>query len=376
MKRSILALLLLCSMTTFAQEGINYKALIKDNLGAAVASQNIDVRFTIIADTGPTTVYSENHTGVLTDANGIVILTIGGGSALTGVFADIAWGSDKHSLKVEVDIEQNGNFLDMGTTPFSAVPYALHAETVSNLSETDPRLPLGTNEGELLWWDGSAWQVLEKGSSGQVLTFINGTPSWGAAVTVGPGEVQNPITGAIWMDKNLGASQVATSSDDADSYGDLYQWGRGADGHQLRTSNTTTILSSSDTPGHGDFILAPSNFSDWRDPKNDNLWQGVNGVNNPCPAGYRLPSESEWDAERLSWITNNADGAFASPLKIPLAGFRANSNGSLGSAGSRGFYWSSTVLGTGSRFLSLRISRGYIDDSRRANGFSVRCIKD
>jgi hypothetical protein len=37
------------------------------------------------------------------------------------------------------------------------------------------------------------------------------------------------------MDRNLGASQVATSSTDPASYGDLYQWGRPADGHQIRT---------------------------------------------------------------------------------------------------------------------------------------------
>ena len=48
--------------------------------------------------------------------------------------------------------------------------------------------------------------------------------------------------GRVWMDRNLGASQVATSSTDTNSYGDLYQWGRGADGHQLRISNTTSTF--------------------------------------------------------------------------------------------------------------------------------------
>jgi hypothetical protein len=67
-------------------------------------------------------------------------------------------------------------------------------------------------------------------------------------------DVTNPTTGKTWMDRNLGASQVATSSTDVNAYGDLYQWGRGADGHQCRTSPTTTFLSSTDQPGHGDFI--------------------------------------------------------------------------------------------------------------------------
>jgi hypothetical protein len=47
---------------------------------------------------------------------------------------------------------------------------------------------------------------------------------------------------------------VATSSTDPASYGDSYQWGRLADGHQIRTSTTTTTLAVNITPGHADFI--------------------------------------------------------------------------------------------------------------------------
>jgi len=43
-----------------------------------------------------------------------------------------------------------------------------------------------------------------------------------------------------WLDRNLGASKVADSMDDNASYGDLYQWGRGADGHEERNSTITT----------------------------------------------------------------------------------------------------------------------------------------
>jgi hypothetical protein len=53
----------------------------------------------------------------------------------------------------------------------------------------------------------------------------------------------------VWMDRNLGASQVATSSTDPTSYGDSYQWDRLADGHQIRTSATTTTLAVNTTPG-------------------------------------------------------------------------------------------------------------------------------
>ncbi|MFN5629972.1 MAG: hypothetical protein ACK48W_11880, partial [Bacteroidota bacterium] len=92
--------------------------------------------------------------------------------------------------------------------------------------------------------------------------FCTGTPT----VIV---DVTNPATGRIWMDRNLGATQAATSSTDANAYGDLYQWGRRSDGHQCRTSPTTSALSSTDTPPHGDFIID----WDWRNPQNNNLWQ-------------------------------------------------------------------------------------------------------
>jgi uncharacterized protein (TIGR02145 family) len=189
-------------------------------------------------------------------------------------------------------------------------------------------------------------------------------------------DVTNPTTGRIWMDRNLGATQVATSSTDVASYGDLYQWGRRADGHQCRTSPTTATLSSIDQPANGNFILAPNAPYDWRSPQNANLWQGVNGVNNPCPSGYRIPTETEINDERLSWSVNTSVGAFASPLKWTMAGNRDLNNGTFSNVGSGGRYWSSTVNGTGSRNLYFFSSNAYMDDNYRANGFTVRCIKN
>jgi uncharacterized protein (TIGR02145 family) len=190
-------------------------------------------------------------------------------------------------------------------------------------------------------------------------------------------EVTNPETGRTWMDRNLGASRAATSSDDAEAYGDLYQWGRAADGHEKRTSGTTSDLSNSDKPGHGDFITINSELRDWRSPQNNNLWQDVSGTNNPCPAGYRLPTYDEWAAERNTWISLDAAGAFASPLKLPVAGLRYFSSGNLYDADLYGLYWSSsTAFVTDSHFLFIKSSETLLSSFYRAYGFSVRCIKD
>jgi uncharacterized protein (TIGR02145 family) len=189
-------------------------------------------------------------------------------------------------------------------------------------------------------------------------------------------DVTNPITGKTWMDRNLGATRAATSSDDSLAYGDLYQWGRGADGHQCRNSATTSTLSTSDQPGHGKFILSTISPYDWRSSQNSNLWQGVNGVNNPCPIGYRIPSYIELDAERTSWSQNNSIGALNSVFKPTMPGYRYHLNGSIYNIGSYGNYWSSMVNGIDSWYLHLTNNNAYLDPGSRAHQFSVRCIKD
>jgi uncharacterized protein (TIGR02145 family) len=209
----------------------------------------------------------------------------------------------------------------------------------------------------------------------------------GASVTYG---VVLGANNRLWMDRNLGASRVATNSTDFSGFGDLFQWGRGDDGHQSVTwtsstaatgTATTTTLSSTDNPGNSNFILSPS--ADWRSPANDNLWQGIGSTNNVCPSGWRLPTRTEWETERASWSATNASGAFASPLKLPASGRRYNgptgsipAGGAIDKGGDTGYYWSSTTFGTAAIFSRFNgSSMGTLYEYRGA-GFAVRCIKE
>ncbi len=150
------------------------------------------------------------------------------------------------------------------------------------------------------------------------------------------------------------------------------------DGHQIRTSSLTSTLSNTDVPGHSSFIYNASSY-DWRSPQNDNLWQGNLGINNPCPAGWRLPIETELNNERLGWSENNMNGAINSSLKLPVSGYR-DYNGSLGWEASRTYYWASTIKDNWptqySRALYFSSSEAAVYDAMRVYGFSIRCIKD
>ncbi len=195
------------------------------------------------------------------------------------------------------------------------------------------------------------------------------------------GTVVNPATGKVWLDRNLGATQVATSSTDAASYGDLYQWGRGADGHQLRTSLTTPTQATNWLAGGGGawdgfFITTAVPPFNWLSTAETYMWSGSSAENNPCPSGFRVPTNAELEQERLTWSSNNAAGAFASPLKLPLAGGRNSSTGLLGDLGTFGYYRSSTASSSAARYLYFGSGVAIMFAGDRAFGFSVRCIKD
>ncbi len=199
------------------------------------------------------------------------------------------------------------------------------------------------------------------------------------------GIINSDATGRKWLDRNLGAPNVANAVNNYQNYGDMFQWGRAADGHQFVTRtgtantdmvgvNTTTELSSVNNPAHSLFILAPNPPSDWRSPENTSLWQGVNGTNNPCPSGWRIPTREEWAAEN---ITSISDGF--TKLKLTHTSFRGGADGVFSSLATQGHYWTSTVDADldATRSIRIRYTTSYnAAVANRANGLACRCIKD
>ncbi len=330
----------------------------------------------------------ENHSGITVDGTGEGVFQ----SNITGISAGASYyvrayatnsAGTSYGNDVMFETHSSEFLLTLKVNPEDAGDVAGAGEYQAGAQVTIEASP---DEGwEFVEWTGDTDYVDDPSSANTTVTMPEyditltanfqkeDSGEWPRDTETEVVEVTNPATGKTWMDRNLGASRAATSSTDEQAYGDLYQWGRAADGHQKRNSETTSTLSGSDTPGHGSFI---GGRGDWRSPRNDDLWQGISGVNNPCPDGYRLPTVAELRAERQSWSSNDADGAFASPLKLPEAGRRLFTSGSLSNVGSNGYYWSSTVAGSDSWLLSVFSTGSTTHSHYRALGFSVRCLKD
>lgn len=251
--------------------------------------------------------------------------------------------------------------------PGNVLKYIGYASLCSNIPENDSIMDIPV-QSSFYFFDFSVSETFKCGDS---ITFCY------RGLMVKMGTVNH--LGMCWLDRNLGAVNVPDSANDATGFGDLFQWGRGADGHQIPTSSVIHTISNAVVPGHGLFISNNNPPIDWLSPQNNMLWQGVDGINNPCPFRWRIPTQSELNAEVLSWQVADAAGAFSSPLHLPKTNFRS-AGGVVNTTGQMGFIWSSSTNGTNARAIFYGLNMPYgmnagIGDYARAGGMPVRCIR-
>ncbi|MDB2562100.1 fibronectin type III domain-containing protein [Sulfurimonas sp.] len=197
--------------------------------------------------------------------------------------------------------------------------------------------------------------------------------------------VTSPTTGKVWLDRNLGADRVCTSSTDSTCYGDYYQFGRMTDGHEKSTSATSTTLASSITNAGPNFIVNNNSPYDWTTVdasgslRSEN-WKKTDGTS-VCPVGFRVPSlqelTDEYGAATDSRIIGNVVEAYNSFLKLPAAGQRRRDNGQMESVSQNTYIWANDVSsGFGANAYFYGADSGGAAGNGLTNSYSVRCIQD
>jgi uncharacterized protein (TIGR02145 family) len=185
-----------------------------------------------------------------------------------------------------------------------------------------------------------------------------------------------------FMCYNLGAANTSADpfTPSWEINGGYWQWGRSAQATAGPTGPDAGQANNGAVSGWN--TTYPANGS-WAD--------GSKTANDPCPAGYRIPTKAQWDGVSAnntytnvgtftSSATNYGSGKkFGDQLMLPAAGGRNGGSGALYNRGGTGFYWSSTELVNNSAwdlyFGSSGATTDYFDGSRNY-GFSVRCVAE
>jgi hypothetical protein len=268
----------LISSSIFAQapQKMSYQAVIRNSNDSLLVSTPVGMRISLV-QSSPTgiMVYSETQTAT-TNANGLVSLQIGTGTAVSGTFAGIDWAAGPYYVKTETDLSGGTNYTITSSNEILSVPYALFSAngtpgpagpqgpqgdqgpqgiagpsgasgTNGNDGATGPSgasgtngtngtngaqgiqgpagtFPPGTVAGEMNYWNGTAWVTVAPGLSlpgNQALTLslCNGVPTWGPC----PPALPTVTTTAVSLITNSSASSGGMVTSDGGTY--VYSWG-------------------------------------------------------------------------------------------------------------------------------------------------------
>jgi hypothetical protein len=121
----LVALLLTANVFAQAPQKMSYQAVIRKSNNALVQSLPVGMKISILKGSATgTAVYVETQTAT-TNANGLVSLEIGTGTAITGTFAAINWANGPYFIKTETDPNGGTAYTIAGTNELMSVPYAL-----------------------------------------------------------------------------------------------------------------------------------------------------------------------------------------------------------------------------------------------------------
>jgi hypothetical protein len=318
-----------------------------------IGANNMSMGYSIrcLSDVLPTSATTAITEITATTASSGGNVTYDGGSAVTA--RGVCWGTSAKPTIALPTQTSNGS----GTGTFTSSITGLTGNTkyyVRAYATNSSGTSYGNEYSFTTFLCGTSTLTITHVASGGVAP-VDKTVIYGTVSTSLFGGTKCAIT------RNLGASQQATSEDDAteESAGWYWQFNL-KQGYQVasdgtRTPNTTWINS----------IIEES---DWI-PAND-----------PCAielgAGWRIPTQTEWGSAVAAWP--NSSSPYASVLKMHLAGQLTYLDGSLVGRGIYADYWPSTQYWNEAAWYLHNNSTDpwSLSGNNKSFGYSLRCIKD
>ena len=170
---SILTALLLFTTLLLAQapQKLSYQAVIRDSGGNLIVSAPVGMQISILlGSSSGSSIYTESQS-TTTNANGLISIEIGSGTVLAGTFSGINWATGPYFIKTEIDPTGGSSYSITSTSELNSVPYALYAEK-SGLID-------GSNIGDMLYWNGTKWDIVAVAGTGKIMQLTAGNiPAW------------------------------------------------------------------------------------------------------------------------------------------------------------------------------------------------------
>ncbi len=171
MKRNIFIMIIVLGGTFLVHaqtpHAFKYQAVVRNDNGQIVTSQNIMVQITILqSNIMSEPIYIENHDDT-TNNFGLINLTIGQGEIQQGNFTSINWGNGPYFLKTAIDLSGGLNFQELGITQLLSVPFSMFSENGIHVMSFEEREALenpqegmqiyNTTTNCLNYFNGSNW---------------------------------------------------------------------------------------------------------------------------------------------------------------------------------------------------------------------------
>ena len=134
MKKIISLTFLMATLLSHAQapEGINYQAVVRDNLGTPIENSLVSLKIAIYQSSTSGLLVFEESFSPNTNSYGLVNFIIGQGNLISGDFSIIDWATGPYFIEISADIDGGSDFEVVGTQELMSVPYALYAKTAGN----------------------------------------------------------------------------------------------------------------------------------------------------------------------------------------------------------------------------------------------------